>query len=212
MSAPSSAAVPPSGRHAPVAGVVLAAGASTRMGRNKLLFALEGSSVLRRAVGRAIEAGLDPVVVVLGHEAERARRELDGLAVQIALNPGYEEGITGSLRTGIAALPADAAAAVVLLADMPFVTGDMLAMLVQRYRGRTAPLVISEYDGVHAPPMLYDRSLFPELLATSGERCGREVVRRHRHEAAVVAWPASALEDLDVPADYERIRAELERR
>jgi len=211
MPAPSSAAGAP-GRHAAVAGVVLAAGASTRMGRNKLLFALQGVSVLRRAVGQAAAAGLDPVLVVLGHEAEHARRELDGLAVQTTLNPAYLQGINGSLRTGVAALPADTQAAVVMLADMPFVTSDMLATLVQRFRNGSAPLVISEYAGVNAPPMLYRRSLFPELLALSGEGCGREVVRRHRHEAEVVAWPASALADLDVPGDYDRIRAQLERR
>jgi molybdenum cofactor cytidylyltransferase len=199
-------------RQAPVAGVVLAAGASTRMGKNKLLFPLEGSSVLRRAVARAIDAGLDPVIVVLGHEAEHARRELDGLDVRTPLNPAYEEGINASLRTGLASLPADAEAVVVMLADMPFVTSDMLATLVERFRSGLAPLVISEYDQVNAPPMLYARTLFPELLAMSGEGCGREVVRRHRHEADVVAWPASALDDLDVPGDYERIRAQLEKR
>jgi molybdenum cofactor cytidylyltransferase len=197
---------------AKVAGVLLAAGASTRMGRNKLLLEVEGSTVLRLAAGRAVEAGLDPVVVVLGHEAEPARRELAGLAVRTTLNPVFEEGINGSLRTGLAALPADVQAVVVMLADMPFVTTDMLVTLVQRFRSGSAPLVISEYDGVNAPPMLYARSLVPELLALSGEGCGREVVRRHRHEATVVVWPASALDDLDAPDDYERIRARLERR
>jgi molybdenum cofactor cytidylyltransferase len=196
-------------RQGAVAGIVLAAGASTRMGRNKLLFALQGASVLRRAVVQASGAGLDPVVVVLGHEAERARQELEGLNVRLALNPAYLEGITGSLRGGILALPSEVQAAVVMLADMPLVTIDMLATMVQRFRSGTAPLVISEYDGVNAPPMLYDRSLFPELLA-SEEGGGREVVRRHRHEAEVVSWPASALGDLDVPADYERIRDHLE--
>ncbi len=212
MAEPSDAAARTRRRHASVAGVVLAAGTSTRMGRNKLLLELGGSTLLRRAVSRATHAGLDPVVVVLGHEAERAGRELDGLAVRTALNPAYQQGINGSLRTGIAVLPADAQAVVVVLADMPFVTSDMLATLVRRFRSGSAPLVISEYDGVNAPPMLYDRSLFPELLAMSGEGCGREVVRRHRHEADVVAWPASALDDLDVPDDYERIRAQLEMR
>ena len=132
--------------------------------------------------------------------------------MRTTLNPVFEEGINGSLRTGLAALPADVQAVVVMLADMPFVTTDMLVTLVQRFRSGSAPLVISEYDGVNAPPMLYDRSLVPELLALSGEGGGREVVRRHRHEAAVVAWPASALDDLDAPDDYERIRARLERR
>jgi molybdenum cofactor cytidylyltransferase len=194
-----------------VAGVVLAAGASIRMGENKLLFDLEGESVVRRAVRVAAAAGLDPVIAVLGHEAERVRRELDGLtpACHIVENADYALGINSSLKTGIAALPASAAAAVVMLADMPFVTAEMIATLVARFRTTTAPLVISDYDGVNAPPMLYDRVLFPELQTMEGEGCGKVVVRRHRGEAVVVTWPVAALSDLDVPDDYARVRSAL---
>lgn len=199
----------PGERTGPVAGVVLAAGASTRMGENKLLFELEGEPVVRRAVGRVVAARLDPVIVVLGHESERVRRELAGLPCRTVVNPDYGRGINGSLKTGITALPATTAAAVVLLADMPFVTAQMITTLVARYRAGTAPLVVSDYEGVNAPPMLYDRGLFPELLTMEGEGCGKQVVRRHRAEAAVVVWPAAALTDLDVPDDYERVRAQL---
>ncbi len=90
-----------------------------------------------------------------------------------------------------------------MLADMPFVTPEMIAGLIDRYRSSEAPLVISDYEGVNAPPMLYDRSLFGELLAMTGEGCGRQVVKRHRDEAEVLSWPASALADIDVPEDYE---------
>lgn len=192
-----------------VAGVVLAAGASTRMGRNKLFLALEGETVLRRAARRAVEANLDPVIVVLGHEAERAVGELSGLPCRAVVNPDYASGQTTSLRTGIAALPATAEAAVVMLADMPFVTSDMLATVVRRYHDSGAPLVISDFDGVTAPPMLYRRSLFPDVQAMEGDGCGKWVVRSHRGEAAVVSWPGEALSDLDVPDDYERAQTRL---
>ncbi|MBI2073178.1 MAG: nucleotidyltransferase family protein [Gemmatimonadetes bacterium] len=196
---------------APVAAVVLAAGASTRMGENKLLFDIEGEPLVRRVVGRATAAGLDPVIVVLGYDADRVRRELAGLPCRTVLNPDYANGINGSLKAGIAALdpPGAAAAAVVLLADMPLVTAEMIATLVEQYRAGRAPPVISDYAGVNAPPMLYDRSLFSELQAMEGEGCGKQVVRRHRAEAAVVRWPAAALTDLDVPEDCERVRALL---
>ncbi len=199
----------PSERSGPVAGVVLAAGSSTRMGRNKLFFELDGETLLRRVVRRAIDAGLDPVVVVVGHEAERARGELAELACTPVDNPDHALGINRSLRTGISQVPAGARAAVVMLADMPFVTSRMVASLVTHYRESTAPLVISAYGDVNAPPMLYDRALFSELRQMKGEGCGRQVVRRHRHEAVAVSWPAAALQDIDVPEDYERIRAEL---
>ena len=196
-------------RSGAVAGVVLAAGSSTRMGRNKLFFELDGETLLRRVVRRAIDAGLDPAIVVVGHEAERARTELEGLSCTPVDNPDHSQGVNRSLRTGISHVPEHARAAVVMLADMPFVTSDMVAALVARYRESTAPLVISAYGDVNAPPMLYDRALFPELRQMAGEGCGRQVVRRHRHEAVAVSWPTAALQDIDVPEDYERIKAEL---
>ena len=197
-------------RSGPVAGIVLAAGPSTRMGENKLLLRLNGETVLARTVRRAIAAGLDPVIVVLGHEAERVRAQLIGLPCLPVVNPDYARGLNASARAGIAAVPERARAAVVLLADMPFVTEGMICALVERYRESDAPLVISEYGGVQAPPTLYDRSLFAEIGDAEGEGCGKRVVRRHRSEAAAVAWPAAALADLDRPEDYERVRAEIE--
>ena len=199
----------PSERSGAVAGVVLAAGSSTRMGRNKLFFELDGETLLRRVVRRAIAAGLDPVIVVVGHEAEHARAEIAALPCKPVDNPDHALGINRSLRTGISHVPERARAAVVMLADMPFVTGRMVAELVARYRDSTAPLVISAYGDVNAPPMLYDRALFSELQQMKGEGCGRQVVRRHRNEAISVSWPEAALQDIDVPEDYERIRAEL---
>ena len=199
----------PAERNGAVAGVVLAAGSSTRMGRNKLFFELDGETLLRRVVRRAIGAGLDPVIVVVGHEGERAGTELSGLSCTTVVNPDHAEGINRSLQTGISHVPERARAAVVMLADMPFVTSSMVAGLVTHYRESTAPLVISAYGDVNAPPMLYDRALFPELQRMTGEGCGRQVVRRHRHEAVAVPWPEAALRDIDVPEDYERIKAEL---
>ena len=201
----------PSEKTGAVAGIVLAAGASTRLGRNKLFVELEGESLLRRAVRQVSNAGLDPVVVVLGHEADRAREELVGLQIEPVLNADYLQGVNSSLRAGITAV-SQATAAVVVLADMPFVTTAMITTLVDRYRTSSAPLVISDYGGVNAPPMLYDRSLFSELLSMQGEGCGKQVVKRHRDEALAVLWPEEALTDLDVPEDYDRVKALIEAR
>jgi molybdenum cofactor cytidylyltransferase len=193
-----------------VAGVVLAAGTSSRMGRNKLFVRLGGTSVLRRAVATAREAGLDPVVVVLGHESDRALAELQGLLCTPVLNQEYASGMNTSVRAGISAVPADASGAVLMLADMPFVTAGMLRSLVDRYRADEAPLVVSTYGEVLAPPILYGRPLFGELRALDGDGCGKRVVKAHRSEAVEMAWPASALADLDVPADLDRVRTRIE--
>lgn len=201
----------PSERSGPIAGILLAAGTSSRMGKNKMLFELNGESVLRGAVKRALAAGLSPLVVVLGHESDKAYKEIEDLPCQWALNPLYEQGINTSLKSGVMAVKHEpqVAGAMVLLADMPFVTPEMIAAMIDRYRKSDAPLVISDYEGVNAPPMLYDRSLFNELLMMTGEGCGRQVVKRHKEEAEVLAWPAAALADIDVPEDYERLSAKV---
>jgi molybdenum cofactor cytidylyltransferase len=181
------------------------------MGRNKLLFDLGGETVVRRAVRTALDAGLDPIIVVLGHEADAVRAALATLSCRFVVNPRHAEGMAGSVSAGIAAVPPEAAAAVVLLSDMPFVGAEMIAALVERYRGSDARLVFSEYGGVQAPPTLFDRSLFAELAGPEGRGCGKRMRRHHPDEAAVVAWPAAALADLDVPEDYERARTQLAR-
>lgn len=199
----------PSETAGPVAGVVLAAGASQRLGQNKLLLELEGETLLRRAVGRAIAASLSPVLVVVGHEAERALREVAGMACEPVTNPDYALGVNVSLRAGIRALPPGVAAAIVLLGDMPFVTAEMIAAVVERFRRGDVPLVVSDYEGVQAPPTLFDRALLDEFLGMTGDACSRHLVKRHRNEAAVVRWPAAALADIDVAGDYERAKAAL---
>jgi molybdenum cofactor cytidylyltransferase len=189
-----------------IAGVLLAAGTATRMGANKLLFDLGGEPVVRRVARQAIEAGLSPVLVVLGFEAPRVAAALEGLAVEAVFNAHYATGMNASVQLGIARVPVDCAAAVVVLADMPLVTSNMLTAMVERYRAGDEPLVISTYGDVQAPPTLYSRALFPQFVGPEGEGCGRRIVREHRDRAAVVRWPAHLLADLDRPEDVELLR------
>lgn len=195
-----------------VAAAVLAAGASTRMGRNKLLLKLNGETVVRRAARAAIAAGLDPVVVVTGHAHEAVAAQLRGLACRAVFNGEHESGAHTSVAAGIGAVgDTGSAAAIVMLADMPLVTPAMLRAVVASYRKSGARVVASRYGGDFvAPPILYDRRLFGELRDMDA-RCGREVVRRHRRGAVELAWPAAAARDLDRPEDYEWMRRALER-
>jgi len=185
-----------------VAGVILAAGASRRMGKNKMLLQLEGESLIRRAAQRALAAGLSPVVVVIGHEADRARAELKDLPVEFAVTPDFTGPTSGSLHQGLNKLGPDVDAAVVMLGDMVRVSAETLAMLVAAARGTDAPLVISRYGDVTAPPLLFRRALFPELLAWTGEGCGKTVVKAHSHEATYVDRPVALLADVDTPEDF----------
>jgi molybdenum cofactor cytidylyltransferase len=190
-----------------VAGVILAAGASRRMGRNKMLLELEGEALVRRAARRALAAGLSPVVVVLGHEAERLRTALAGLPCDLAINPDYTGPTSGSLHKGLEHLPAAAGAAVVMLGDMVLVTEQMLRDLVAAAGRDAAPLFVSRYGDVTAPPLLFRRVLFPELLAWTGEGCGKTVVQRHTAEAVYLDWPRAVLTDVDTPDDFTAAQA-----
>ena len=189
-----------------IAGVILAAGTSRRMGQNKMLLELEGESLVRRAAKRALGAGLSPVVVVIGHEADRLRAELKDLPLEFAVNPDYTGPTSGSLHQGLNKLGPDVNAAVIMLGDMVRVTAETLAMLIAAARGTAAPLVVSRYGDVTAPPLLFRRALFAELLAWTGEGCGKAVVQAHKHEAMYVDRPEALLADVDTPEDFEALR------
>lgn len=191
-----------------VAGIVLAAGSSTRMGRNKLLLDVGGETLVRRAVRLAGEAGLDPVILVTGHARRTVEREVRNLDCTLAFNPDHETGIQTSVACGIAAVPEACAATIVMLSDMPFVTARMVRTLVERHAETDAPLVVSRYGDVNAPPILYGRGLFGEISRMRAG-CGREVVRRHHERAVPVDWPADRLRDLDRPDEYEAARREF---
>ena len=203
--------MPPPTEPLRVAGVILAAGASRRMGRNKMLLELEGEPLVRRAARRALAAGLAPVVIVLGHEADRARAALADLPLAFALNPAFTGPTSASLHRGLDQLGLDVDAAVVTLGDMVLVTADMLAELVTTTRASTAPLVVSRYGDVTAPPLLFRRSLFGELLAWTGEGCGKAVVQAHRHDAVYVERSPELLADVDTPEDFAAAAALLGR-
>src|SRR3989449_8868853 len=182
------------------------------MGRNKMLLELEGESLARRAARRALAAGLAPVVVVIGHEADRVRTELKDLPLEFAVNPDFTGPTSGSLHQGLNVLSADVDAVVVMLGDMVRVTAETLAMLVAAARGTEAPLVVSRYGDVTAPPLLFRRALFPELLAWTGEGCGKAGVEAHSHEAVYVDRPGALLADVDKPEDFAAATAHPKRR
>jgi molybdenum cofactor cytidylyltransferase len=186
------------------AGIVLAAGTSTRMGSNKMLLELGGESMIRGAVLRAQMAALSPLIVVVGHEQDLAREALRGLRCDFAVNPDYAGPGSNSLHAGLRALPENVERVIIMLADMVHVTPAMLRALDRKSAGSSAPLVVSRYGDITAPPILYRRALFDELLAWTGEGCGKAVVQAHAHEAEYLEWPADALADVDTPDDFKR--------
>lgn len=172
------------------------------LGRNKLLLDIDGTPMVRRAALVATAAGAYPVVIVVGNDEARVREALHGIDCTFAVNPDFTGPTSTSLHAGLAALGDDVDATIVLLADMVRVTAPMLRALMESMVKSTAPLSVSRYGDVLAPPLLFRRSLWPELLAWHGEGCGKAVVRAHQSEAIMHDWPIEALQDIDTPADY----------
>jgi molybdenum cofactor cytidylyltransferase len=189
-----------------ISAVVLAAGASTRMGQQKLLLPLGGEALIRRVVRQVGEAGFDDVLVVVGNEAERVLDALAGLPVRHALNPDFATGMGSSFRTAVAHLP-DSDAAMFALADQPFVTSAEYRKVLDTYRQHHSPIVSSRYGEVMAPPHLFSREFFPELAAL--EHGARPVLLSHRDQTTVLTFPADLLVDVDTPEDYEDVKRRL---
>jgi len=192
------------------AGIVLAAGAGRRMGRNKMLLPIGEESLVHRAVRIALEGGLDPVVVVTGHEAERVRAEVSDLPSETVFNPAFDGPTSTSLHLALGHLTPEIEAAIILLNNIIFTTPEMIRTLLEAAAITDAPIVASRYGAVHAPPLLFRRALFPELLAWSGEGCGKAIVRRHLNEVLFLERPPEALTDVDTPEEFEKLRAILE--
>jgi molybdenum cofactor cytidylyltransferase len=184
-----------------VAGLVPAAGASRRMGRDKRLLVVGERTVLEAAVGALQQGGIDRVVVVL--EPGSPCRQLPGLrATLLAENPAPERGMLSSIRVGLARLPQEAAAAAVLPGDHPFVPPEAVAALVQHFRRHRPLLLAPRYAGRRGHPLILARELFAEAAACSDAVGLRELV--WRREAELVLLDVAGVErDLDTPEDLE---------
>ncbi|MGL4555380.1 MAG: nucleotidyltransferase family protein [Gemmataceae bacterium] len=185
-----------------IAAVLLAAGASRRMGSPKQLLRYRGQSLLRQAALSALVAGCRPLIVVLGYEAGRMKEELAGLDATAVVNEGWERGIGTSVRAGIAAVPAEAEAALIALADQPMVGATVLATLVSRYERNRPEAVGCEYGGTLGVPALFARRLFPALLALGDEEGAKRVLGEAA--AARVPFPEAGV-DIDTPEDYRNL-------
>ena len=182
-----------------IAAVVLAAGAGRRMGGPKALLVVEGETLLRRAARTALAAGCAPVVAVVGPWDP----ELEDLDVLVVPNPEADEGMASSIRAGLAALPDDAEAVLLLAVDQPAVDGDLLRDLLDLYRHSGGRPAACAYAGTLGIPAVLPAHLFPDLRALRGNRGAKVILLREG--AASLPFPEGA-RDLDWPEDLDRFR------
>jgi molybdenum cofactor cytidylyltransferase len=190
-----------------VAAVILAAGASQRLGEPKQLVSLHGESLIRRSARLAAESGCSPVLVVIGFEAPRMRNELEGSCVRLVENPEWPEGMGSSLRAGMAAaaeLEPPPSAVLLLVCDQARLTAVHLRTLLASHRSGGLPITASVYGKQPGVPAIFASRLLPQLLAVSGDHGARDLIRSHRASVQEIPWPEGAY-DLDTPADREQL-------
>ncbi len=187
-----------------VAGIILAAGASRRMGRSKQLLMWRGKLFICQVANTALDAGLSPVVVVTGAEADEVRAALADLPVEIVHNPDWAEGQSTSVRAGLQSLPPDTRAVIFFLADQPHIPTTLVRALVEQYTQTLSPIVAPLVGDRRGNPVLFDRNTFSDLMSLHGDAGGRLVFSRY--PITHVPWnDPNLLLDVDTLEDYERL-------
>ena len=196
-----------------IAAVILAAGRSTRMGGpNKLLAEIGGRPLVRIAAEQALASRARPVIVVTGHQRDKVEAALEGLDVQRVHNPSFAEGLSTSVKAGLAAVPDDVDGAIVCLGDMPQVSAPLIDKLIAVFDPeRGALVVVPTIDGKRGNPVVWARRFFHELMALDGDIGARHLIARYPEAVSEVPLTdIAALVDVDTPEALVRVRAELE--
>jgi molybdenum cofactor cytidylyltransferase len=190
----------------PAAGIVLAAGLSTRFGKTKQTLPWKGSSLTAHAVRTALDSGLNPVIAVLGNDADNVRETLAGMNVQVVFNPEFRSGQSTSIRCGLDALASRIGSAMFILADQPLITAPLIEDLVRVHRRTFAPACAPVFEERRGNPVLFDRSVFGELRRLQGDTGGRALLEKYRDTIVTIPAGNEVLLDVDTPEDYERLR------
>ena len=186
----------------PVALLLLAAGASARMGRPKQLLPYQGRTLLRHAAETAVASGCAPLVLVTGAVHAALEAEVSGLPVRVVRNPAWETGMASSIRAGLAAVAeAQPSACLIMLSDQPLVTPELLRQLVAQQQQTRAPVVAAAYGDALGVPAVFAEALIPRLLQLHGQQGANRLIASLGAAVGRVAFPAGLL-DVDTTEQY----------
>ncbi|NEP52557.1 MAG: nucleotidyltransferase family protein [Moorea sp. SIO3C2] len=191
-----------------IAIIILAAGASTRMGRPKQLLAYQGCSLLRHSIETAMASVCKPVVVVLGANAQQIYSEVNQPSVTVVENSDWNLGMGSSIRSGILSLATCSEtieAAVITVCDQPFLSPEIINHLVAAYHGMGKTIVACQYADTLGVPVLFKHIFFSEL-ATLDESVGaKKLINKYYNEVFSIPFPLGVI-DIDTPRDYQQLQ------
>jgi molybdenum cofactor cytidylyltransferase len=188
----------------PVAGILLAAGGSRRLGQPKQLLSWHNQPLVRHIACTGLEAGLNPLIVITGAYHDEVQAALADLPVQVVHNPAWQEGQSTSLRAGLSALPSYVGAAVFLLSDQPYLTPCVIRALRDLHASTLAPAIVPLVEDRRTNPVLFDCATFGDLMQTSGDVGGRALF--NRYPVTYLPWlDENLLIDVDTPQDVDRL-------
>lgn len=190
-----------------ISAVILSAGESSRMGRPKALLPIDGQTFIERIVAALKQSGIERIFVVLGFNAEEMRREIEHLPVEILINQAYQQGQLSSLQVALRRLDSekDCDAILVHLVDHPYLSAAVVNRMIDRYRESKNCIVIPKYRGKRGHPVLFDRSLFAELLSAPIDQGAKAVVNAHRDQTLEIDTDDIGVTlDIDTPELYRQ--------
>ena len=193
------------------AGVILAAGKSTRLGRPKQLLQLEGKTLLEHVIEAAQRSILREIVVVLGARADEVAASIPEAllsGIRFVRNPEYETGQASSVAAGLQALDQDVEAAAILLADQPGVTPELINRVVQTFRRSNSAVVRPIFGPTRVPghPVILARRIWPDVLTLTGDEGARGLIRARPKDVVDIEIDAPPPSDIDTIEDYQRVR------
>ena len=189
-----------------ISGLILGAGASTRLGPPKQLLPYRGTTMLGWVVAQAEEAsGLDEVIVVLGRAADEISERVNFGTVQVVENLVFGEGCSSSYRAGLAAIDSNSEAIMIILGDQPGITPETIDTLADEWRGTEAPIALCSYDGRKGHPMIFAQSMFDQLATLHGDKAAWKLVDANAGRVHEVALNVPFPDDINTIADFERL-------
>jgi len=187
-----------------IVGLLLAAGAAQRFGSQKLVAPFRGAPLVRHAA-LVLRGVIKPTIAVIGNDAAAVCAALADTGVAVVENPDWRDGLSTSLRRGVASVPAGAEAVVVALGDQPLLDAEVIASLVARWRETGLPIVAARFRGVIAPPVLLARSVFAEVAELRGDFGARPLIMRAPERVAYVEIDRDIPPDVDTPEDLAEL-------